>query len=487
MKKLCRSWLGYGWLLTAMGTVLAQSMPAMDAQERRSTLEDQEQVAVTIYNRDLALVKDVREIRLGKGVNRLAFRDVSAKIKPETALLRSLKAPHSLSLIEQNFDFDLLTPQKLLEKYVGKRIGVVKTHPTTGVESVEEAIVLSANNGVVLRIGDRIETGRPGRLVYDHVPNNLRDRPTLTILLENSETGSQRAELSYLTGGLDWKADYVAELNENDTRLDLNGWVTLTNQSGTTYRNARLQLVAGDVHRIRERMLAVPAVAEMARARAATKEAMQQEELFEYHLYTLDRLTTIADNQTKQVALLGATAVPVEKQYVLKGQHYYYRSSYGDLGQKLKIGVFVEFKNNEQSNLGIPLPKGIVRVYKSDQTGNAQFVGEDRIDHTPKNEEIRLKLGEAFDITADKKQTEFRKLAAVGRYNYVLASSYEIVLKNAKSVPVTVVVQEPVPGDWEITEESHPHEKQAVGTAAWEIEVPAEGKTTLTYTVHVRF
>ena len=487
MKNTYKTWSWCGWLLAAMGSVLAESNPVVDSQEGRSTLEDQKQVAVTIYNQDLALVKDVRDIRLEKGVNRLAFRDVSAKIKPETALLRSLSAPHSLSLIEQNFDFDLLTPQKLLEKYVGKRIGVVKTHPTTGVESVEEAIVLSANNGVVLRIGDRIETGRPGRLVYDHVPKNLRDRPTLTILLESSENGSQRTELSYLTGGLDWKADYVAELNENDTRLDLNGWVTLTNQSGTSYRNARLQLVAGDVHRVRERMLAVPAVADMAMTRAATKEAMQQEELFEYHLYTLKRLTTIADNQTKQVALLSAIAVPVDKEFVLKGQNYYYRSSYGDLGQKLKVGVFVEFKNNEQANLGIPLPKGIVRVYKSDRTGNAQFVGEDRIDHTPKNEEIRLKLGEAFDITADKKQTEFRKLAAVGRYNYVFASSYEIVLKNAKKQPVTVVVQEPVPGDWEIIEASHPHEKQAAGTAVWEIKVPAEGKTTLTYTVHVRF
>ena len=455
-------------------------------RETRTRLEDQKEVAVTIYNEQLALVKDMRNVRLREGLNKLAFRDVSAQIKPETALLRSLNHSEGFYLIEQNFDFDLLTPQKLLQKYVGRTVGVVKTHPTTGVESVEKALVLSANNGVVLKIGDRIETGVPGRLIYDQVPDNLRDRPTLTIDLHSGTDNPQQLELSYLTGGLGWKADYVAELRENDDRLDLNGWVTLTNQSGTTYRNAKLQLVAGDVHRVKEEVLRRPEGALAAEA-VAKKDAMREESLFEYHLYTLDRPTTIADNQTKQVALLSAAGVPVEKEYVLKGRDYYYRSSYGELGQKLKVGVFVQFDNTEKSNLGMPLPKGIVRVYKRDGAGNAQFVGEDRIDHTPKNEDIRLKLGEAFDITADKKQTEFRKVAAVGKYNYAFSSSYEIVLKNAKDEPVTVIVQEPVPGDWEITRESHPHEKEAAGTAVWHIDVPPEGKTTLTYTVTVRY
>ena len=465
-------------------TTMAQEK---NLQKVRSTLEDQQKITVTIYNHQLALVKDVRSVKLDKGLNLLALRDVSAQIKPETAMLRSVSDAQSIRLLEQNFDFDLLTPEKLLQKYVGKRVGVVKTHPTSGVESEEEAWVLSANSGVVLRIGNRIESGVPGRIVFKEVPPNLRDRPTLTILLSSDASKSQQLSLSYLTGGLDWKADYVAEINPGDNRLSLNGWVTLTNQSGTAYYNAGLQLVAGDVHRVREQMLDAPTPALATMAEGARKEAMRQESLFEYHLYTLDRLTTIDDNQTKQVALLGATDIPVSKEYLLEGRDYYYRSSYGDLGQKFKISAFIKFQNKEQSNLGMPLPKGIVRVYKLDSKGNAQFIGEDRTDHTPKNEDIRLKLGNVFDITADKKQTEFRKIAAVGKYNYAFASSYEIVLKNAKQEPVSVTVHEPIPGDWEITKASHTHEKEAAGTAVWKIQIPSEGEAMLTYSVQVKY
>jgi hypothetical protein len=472
--------------LSLSACLIAGGHAAGEPREVRTNLQDQRAVAVTIYNRQLALIKDTRDVKLEKGINQLAFRDVSAQIKSETALLRSLNHPRGFYLIEQNFDYDLLSPQKLLQKYVGRKVRVVKTHPTTGVESMQDARVLSANNGVVLMVGDHIETGVPGRLVFDEVPQNLRDRPTLTIELHSATDQSQQLELSYLTGGLGWKADYVAELDQKDTQLDLNGWVTLTNKSGSTYQNAQLQLVAGDVHRVTEQVTRLSRPRHALADMAASKEAMVEESLFEYHLYTLERPTTIADNQTKQVALLSANEVPLAKEYVLRGKDYYYRSSHGELGQKLKVAVFVEFDNTEQANLGIPLPKGIVRVYKRDSVGNAQFVGEDRIDHTPKNEEVRLKLGEAFDITADKKQTDFKKIAVVGKYDSILSSSYEIVLKNAKEVPVTVLVQEPVPGDWQITEESHPHTKAAARTAVWKLAVPAQGKTTLTYTANVR-
>ena len=218
--------------------------------ETRITQDDQKTVAVTIYNQDLALVKDTRKVNLKKGLNALALRDVSAQIRPETALLRSINAPGSLTLLEQNFDFDLLTPEKLLEKYVGKTVSIVKTHPTTGAETSEKATVLSANNGVVLKIGNRIETGVSGRIVYDDVPANLRDRPTLVTQVDNSGATDQTMELSYLTGGLGWKADYVAELSPKEDSIDLSGWVTLTNTSGATYKNAKLQLVAGDVNRV---------------------------------------------------------------------------------------------------------------------------------------------------------------------------------------------------------------------------------------------
>ena len=458
--------------------------------EARSTLADQKQVAVTIYNENLALVKDRRQLQLKSGASALAFRDVSARMRPETALLRSLTAPGSLYVQEQNFDFDLLTPQKLLEKYVGRTVQLVRTHPATGVETTEQAQVLAANNGIVLQVGTRIETGTPNaRIVYSDVPKNLRDRPTLVMALDNTGQAQQDVELSYLTGGLSWKADYVVELNATDDKLDMSGWVTLTNTSGATYRNAKLQLVAGDVNQV------APAMQQVQRAQvmsapmpaAASRPEMVQEALFEYHLYTLQRPTTLAENQTKQVALLAAANVPARKELLLRGADYYYRSSYGDLGQKIKVGVFVEFDNKESTQLGQPLPKGIIRVYKKDSAGNAQFVGEDRIDHTPKNEKVRLKLGDAFDVTADKKQTDFKKIGAADRYNNQFETAFELVLKNAKKEPVTVTVQEPIPGDWKMLSESHPSSKASSNTATWQITVPAEGRTTLAYRTLVRY
>lgn len=474
-------------LLTASMVFIASTAYASE-EEKRTSLDDQKSVAVTIYNENLALIKDQRTITLDKGFNLLAYRGVSAKMRAETALLRNLKNA-GLKVIEQNFDFDLLTPQKLLEKYVGKQVRIASMNPATGEEKIETATVLSTNQGVVVQIDDRIETNPRGRYIFDKLPENLRDQPTLVIQLNSSTAKPQDVELSYLSGGLSWKADYVAELNAKDDKLDLVGWVTLNNTSGTSYNNAKLQLVAGDVNVVKNEFRHRMADRVMAKSMAAMEEdvAMKEESLFEYHLYSLNRPTTISNNQKKQVSLLSATQVPVNKEFLLQGANYYYQSSYGNIGQKLKVGVYVEFKNKEKSGLGIPLPKGVVRVYKKDESGNAQFIGEDNIDHTPKNEDVRLKLGDAFDITADKKQTNFKKRNAYGKYNYAYESSYEVKIKNAKSEPVTVVVREPIPGDWKMEDESHKHKKVAAGTADWHIEVPAEGSTTLEYTVLVRY
>jgi hypothetical protein len=475
-------------LCAAVAAAFSLCQPVHAASdERASTLADQQSVAVTIYNENLALVKDTRKVMLEGGVNRLALREVSGRMRPETAQLRSLSNPGALTLLEQNFDFDLLTPAKLLEKYVGRQVRIARTHPTTGAETLETATVLAANGGVVLKIGDRIETGLPGRIVYDGVPANLRDRPTLVTELQSARAGAQTLELSYLSGGLSWRADYVAELNANDSALDLNGWVTLTNQSGTAYPRARLQLVAGDVNIVRERFRDRVAKAAAPAAEARASGAMSEEQLFEYHLYTLQRPTTIADKQTKQVSLLTAASVPVKKELVLQGSDYYYRSSIGGTGQKMKLGVFVQFDNREAAGLGLPMPKGVVRVYKRDSSGNAQFVGEDAIDHTPKNEHVRLKLGEAFDVTALKKQADFKRRDAPNPWHYSYESAYEIVLKNAKKEAATVVVREPVPGDWTMLQESQRHAKVASGTAEWRVQVPAEGSATLRYRVLVRY
>ena len=458
------------------------------SQEKVSTLADQKEVAVTIYNENLALVKDRRTIVLPAGESVLAFREVSGMMRPETALLQNSSEQNGLVVIEQNFDFDLLTPQKLLEKYVGKKIGVVKTHPTTGEETVEDATVLSSNNGVVLRVGDRIETGfSGGRLIFPDVPDNLRDKPTLVMQLASRKESAQDLELSYLTGGLNWQADYVAELNSSESRLNLLGWVTLTNTSGTSYKNARLQLVAGDVHQVQpifEKKYREQAV-DIAYAAEAPR--MAEESLLDYHLYTLDRKTNILENQTKQVSLLQADNIASSKEYLLKGQDYYYRNRAGDLGTRIKVAVYLSFENTKHENLGLPLPKGIVRVYKQDSSGAVQFVGEDRIDHTPENETVRLMLGYAFDITADRKQTDFKKLAGFGEYNYVFESAYRIELKNGKDEEVVVRVVEPMPGDWQIISENQPHKKISSSEAEWFITIPAKGSAELLYRANVRF
>jgi hypothetical protein len=334
-------------------------------------------------------------------------------------------------------------------------------------------------------MGDRIETGVPGRLIYPDVPDTLRDRPTLVTRLVCDDGGLRNLELSYLTAGLSWRADYVAELSASDDRLDLSGWVTLNNRSGVTYRDARLQLVAGDVHRVaRPARTRIDMEGRALKALAAPRLAEQS--LLDYHLYTLERPTTLRENQVKQVALLSAAGIPAHKEYVLRGREHDYRRRQGDLGGKIKAAVFLEFVNSERTGLGLPLPKGILRVYKQDRAGNAQFVGEDRIDHTPKNETVRVRLGDAFDVTANRTQTDFKKIAA-GPHETVVESAYRIALKNARTTPVTVKVEEPMPGDWEVVRESLVHRRQDARTAAWQVAVPADGKAVLTYRVRVRY
>lgn len=445
---------------------------------------DRQSLAITIYNDDLALVKDVRRVRLARDVNQLVWHEVPAQMRPETAQLRSTPGPAGFRVQEQHFDFDRLTPEQMLEKHVGREVIVIRTHPSTGVETRETAVVLAASGGVVLQFADRVETGVPGRLAFSSVPAGLRAKPALDISLVAPVPGAQTLELSYLTGGLSWRADYVAELDEREERLDLNGWATLTNQSGGAYPEARLQLVAGNVNRVRDARPLPEAMAMSAKVADAPE--MHQESLFEYHLYTLPRVIGLAENQTKQVALMTAPGVPVKKRFLLEGAGYYYSGQHPELDRGIKTGVFVEFDNRGEG-LGVPLPGGVVRVYKRDSAGAAQFIGEARINHTPRNETVRLKLGDAFDLTADKKQIAFQKLAGTSRHNQVFESAYEIVLKNAKQEAVTVTVREPVPGDWTMVSESLPHTRPAAGTAEWQVRVPAGGKNTLSYRVRVRY
>ena len=454
----------------------ASSQP-LKPHDFTTTLEDQEDVSVTVYNSNIGLVKENRQIRLLKGLTDLKFTEVAAQIMPQTVHIKSLTDPSSLEVLEQNYEYDLLTPQKLLDKFVGQEIKVLK-------DGVEVPItILSTNSGLVYRMGDRIFTDYPGKLIFPGLPENLIAKPTLVWRLENSLNRPQKVETTYLTQGINWKADYVMVLDKEDRGMDLTGWVTLDNKSGTTYRNARLKLVAGDVNRVLDeyghregiRMLADFA------AKSAT-EPFTEQAFFEYHLYSLQRPTTIKDNQTKQVSLLNANQVPVTKQFLYYGVQQYYRTQYGVPISNQKVGVYVEIANKKENHLGMPLPKGTVRVYKADTDGSLQLVGEDRIDHTPKDETIKIKMGEAFDLVAERKQTDWRK---VGDSTYEVA--FEVSLRNHKDSPVTVSVIEPIPGDWVILRSSHDYKKVEAHTVQFDITVEKDQEAKLQYRVRMKF
>ncbi len=454
-----------------------------DKTEIETTIKDQKDIFVTIYNKDIALIREKRRLAIPDGESVLAFKDVSGKIIPQTALLKALK----LKVLEQNFEFDLLTPQSLLKKFTGGNVKIIKTNPATGKEKIFDAKVLSTVNGVVLKLDNGIETGTPGRIIFPYIPENLRTSPTLTMLVKSKTGQFQELELSYLTRGLTWRSDYVAKLNTTDTALDLSGWVTLTNTSGTSYNNARLKLVAGDINLSPEKRTYYMKSPRMT-ALSDTDQAFSREQLFEYHLYSLNRKTDIKNNQTKQVALLHSENIPCKKEFVLMetGRPWYYRRHADNSGSRLKVSIYLKFKNSKENHLGIPIPKGIIRVYKEDTKGNLQFAGEDSIDHTPENAVIVLKLGNAFDITAGKRQTEFIKLNSTGYNTYKYQSGYEIKVMNSKSKPVSVKIVEPVHGQWIITKENFPHTRTDAEHAVWNISVPAKDITTLKYTIRIR-
>jgi hypothetical protein len=446
-----------------------------DPLERTSGARDSESINVTIYNGGMALVHDRRHVRLTQGLNRIAWRDVSAQMDATSALVHAIDPADRVNVLEQNFDYDLLNPSALLNKYVGKYVTVVHEARFPGERDTRErAKVLSVNGGVVLQYRDRIETQVRGHIVFPRSSRNFRDKPTLVLDLQSVSAGTHLLDLGYLTNGLTWSADYVGLMSPDETHLNLTGLITLSNSSGIDYDNARLQLMAGNVN-------APPSGSEEGVPMGTTSDTyssannVSQENYFEYHLYTLGRPTTILNDQTKQVVLLTAHNVPIRKTLELRGSAYYYRIATPDLGTRLPVGVYVSFANRG-GDLGVPLPAGTVRLYKADSKGLSQFAGADTIDHTPRNETVRLHLGDSFDVTANKKQTDFQ---FEGGCNY--ESAYEIRLGNAKRVPQTVEVVEPIPGQWTILDENLPHQKSSAFTATWSVRVPADSHVTLRY------
>lgn len=427
------------------------------------------QLFVTVYNQNIALVREERSVQMAGGRATLRYADVAAQIDPTSVHLIPVSGGN-FGVLEQNFQYDLVSGDRLLERSLE---GTVRVVGKDG--GVTEGKLLSFDGGsLVLDTRDGIKVinrAETRELSVGQLPGGLIARPTLAWLVDANGAGTRRTRLSYLTGGLAWHAEYVAVVNSEDTGLSLGGWVSVENHSGGSYPEARLKLVAGDIQLVRQVFdkYARGGMQEEMVANAAPPFA--ERSFFEFHLYDLARPTTIADRETKQISLFEPADVRnVEKKYTYDEQR---------LGSK--VNVTLEFKNAEGSGLGLPLPAGKVRVYKQDRDGSQEFVGEDQIDHTPKDEKVRLALGKAFDVVAERKQTNFRRVS-----DKVTESSFEISVRNRKKERVTVVVVEHPTGDWEITQKSQDFTKKDATTIEFPVAVAAGSEATVTYTVRQR-
>jgi hypothetical protein len=460
-------------LFAVSPSTTAEQAPPSDVT---STLDDQTELAVTVYNSDIALVRDVRNVRLPRGTFDLRYTDIAATVNPATVHFRSTTEPSRVSVLEQNYEYDLLDPDKLLRKYVGRDVTLVRDGASV------RARLLSYNTGPIWQIDRQIVTGVAAEQYrFPELPDNLYTHPTLIWTLQNDGQPRHRVEASYLAQKLAWNADYVLTVGRDDKSADVDGWVTVTNGSGTSFRKARLQLVAGDVNRVKQMVAELSAV--MTANRAAAAPVMTQESFSDYHLYTVGRKTTINNNETKQISMLTGTAVPVHKRYVVEGQQFYYRNaSHPGSPTKDVVQVYYEFKNDARSGLGMPMPAGNVRVYQSDASGGVQFVGEDRIDHTPKDETLRLHIGNAFDVVCERQQTNFEKIAAS---TYEI--EYAVTLRNHKPIPVSIEVNEPVGGTWRVVRSSHEWTKSDASALRFVVPVAADSAASLTYRVRVMY
>jgi hypothetical protein len=474
------------WLVCVLVVVSAigwtvRCEAGVDALVRQSTERDQTDVAVTAYNSGIALVRDVRTFNIPNGLVELRFMDVAERVIPETVHIEQPGTGPQLNVLEQNYEYDLMSPDALLEKFIGKTVILRETGVDTLQLADTHATLLSVAGGRVYQTGNTILLNPSGTVVVPEVPDNLVARPTLTWLLNSPGRGDYSVETSYLTEGVTWRADYVAVLDAEDTMMDLSGWVTLDNRSGVGYKDATLKLVAGDVRRVMpERLLRERGTMDRGFFAAEAEPAFREEALFEYHLYDLQRRTEIKDNQTKQIALLNAPEVLLAKKYRVRGDQRVFSEGVMPLPPR-KVEVVLEFVNKDAPGLGVPLPAGTVRTYKRDSEGALQFTGEDKIGHTPRDEKVKLHVGSAFDIVAERKQTDFRR---INRRHF--ETEVQVELRNRKDVAVTVSVEETLPGEWNILEASHEHEKTDARTATFEVAVPAGQVVALRYRADVR-
>jgi hypothetical protein len=445
------------------------------AAEREVGVEGRSDLVVTVYNRNLGLIGETRRIALQTGENVLALSEVSPSLRPETLLLEGA----GVRLLEQSLRFDLLTPRRLLEKSVGGTVWVVRTHPETGEETLIEAELLSVAEGPVVRIGGRVESVPADRLAFAAVPEGLRPRPTLIARLESEAAGEHDLRIQYLTAGLTWQADYLAEVNAEEDRLDLTGLVTLSNTSGVDFPDARLRLVAGVVNQAGAPIAMRGAVTMMAEAAAPAPAGLAAQAIGEQHLYEVERPVTLADREIKQIVLLRAHGVSVSKEFRFEAL-VNLQGGAEEIGP-LQADVVLRFENVAGVGPGKPLPGGVVRVYQPGGADGAPvFIGEDRIGHTPEGEEVRLAIARAFDVTGRAKRTALERLSSKS-----YETAQEIVVANAKDQAVQVKLVGHMPPGWRMLEESAAHEQETANRIAWTLTVPAGGKTTLSYRARV--
>jgi len=436
--------------------------------------DEERDLAITVYNQDFGVVKDVRTLELKEGVQTIPYTDVASRIEPESVNFISLDDPDSMAIFEQNYEYDLVSASKLLQKYIDSNIEVV-----TEDGKVYSGYLMSFDDTNIVLAEDKkegpiyvLQRKKIRDIKCSKLPEGLIAKPTLIWLINCTKAGRQRTKLSYITQGINWHADYVMVVQPGDQKIDLSGWVTINNRSGAAYSDAKLKLIAGDVARvqpprriIREKVMAM----EM----AAGAPQFEEKEFFEYHMYTLPRRTTLKDNQIKQIGLLAASDVPAKKIFTYNGARY---------GKKVRVNM--EFENKKENNIGMPLPKGKVRVYKMDEDGSLEFIGEDAIDHTPKDEEVKIYIGNAFDIVGERKQSSTKRISRRSEEH-----SFEVKIRNHKKEDVRVIVEEDMRPyqEWTIIEESHKHTKKSQSRIEFPVDVPKDEEVTLTYTVRYQW
>ncbi len=447
---------------------------------------------VTVYNSNLGLVKETRPFSFKSGLNELKVEDVAALIDPTSVHFKSLTAPDAVTVLEQDFRYDLASPESILNRYLGREIELERPVGRDGDKrETIKGVLLSNAGGRVLQSNGKILINPAGSPVLPELPEGLLTKPTLVWKLNSTKSGSHQGQISYLTSGMSWSADYVLVVDKDDASGDLTAWTTITNNSGATYKNAKLKLVAGDVHRAPVSRMENSFTERRSMMKAgAMADNMTEKTFFEYHLYTLARPTTLAENSSKQVEMASAAGVPIKKLYIYDGVQGLYGNNFGESGywdpnygisSDKKVAVFLELKNKKSDGLGLPLPKGRLRVYKKDDEGSLQFAGEDTIDHTPKDEKIRVKMGDAFDFVGERKRVNYSSDLNKHRFE----ETFEIRLRNHKDSDATVTVVEHLYRwtNWKIIDSSLKFSKKDAQTVEFEVPVNKEGETVLTYTV----